>query len=206
MGPFRCQRDRVRILRSFAPRFFVQGFWKEMTILKLSLKTTQLAVSIGHIQGCELTNCACVVRLNQPPRNGRILKHPRMLRPLAQWWAKRKYIWKLEMEAGTNEVNAALSARRAEEKRKFVEQLNKEAQGIEDNIVVEEAKPEYQALAGQEKYEADREKNEAKKIVASKRQLAEEEAKNAEGGEETAKHFRAQASNARTVADKIRSL
>ena len=129
-----------------------------------------------------------------------------MLRLLARFWAKRKYIWTLETEAAANELNAGLSARRADEKKKLVAQLNDETEAIYKNIEAQEQSEEYKALAGQDKYEADREKNDAKKIAESKRQTAAEEEKNAENGEATAKHFRQQAANSRATADRIRKL
>jgi len=57
-----------------------------------------------------------------------------MLRFIATWWAKRVYIFKLEIEAATNDINAKLSANLAQEKREVVDQLNKEADAIEENI------------------------------------------------------------------------
>jgi hypothetical protein len=129
-----------------------------------------------------------------------------MLRPLARFWAKRRYIWTLETEAAANEINARLSAKRAAEKRTLVAQLNSEADAIEKQITEGQESEEYKSLAGQEKYEADREKNDAKKIVESKRQTAAEEEKNAENGEATAKTFRQQAANSRATADRIRNL
>jgi hypothetical protein len=105
-----------------------------------------------------------------------------------------------------HEMNAGLSARRADEKRKLVAQLNAEADAIDKQISEGQQSEEYKTLAGQDKYEADREKNDAKKIAESMRQLAEEEAKNAENGESTAKHFRQQAANGRATADRIRKL
>jgi hypothetical protein len=36
-------------------------------------------------------------------------------------------VWKLEVEAATNEVHTALAARNAQTKRDLIEQLNKEA-------------------------------------------------------------------------------
>jgi hypothetical protein len=53
---------------------------------------------------------------------------------IARWWGKRAYVWKLEVEAATNDINAKLSANLANEKRELVEQLNKEADAIEANI------------------------------------------------------------------------
>ena len=60
-----------------------------------------------------------------------------MIKLLAKWWAKRTYIWKLEMEGGANEINAKLSAERAGDKRKLVVRLNGEAQQIDDHIAHE---------------------------------------------------------------------
>ena len=82
----------------------------------------------------------------------------------------------MELEAATNDINAQLAENRAKEKRAFVDQLNREADDIDANIVKEEATDEYKALTGQEKYEADKEKDDAKKIAANKRQQAEQEA------------------------------
>lgn len=124
-----------------------------------------------------------------------------MTRFFARFWAKRKYIWKLETEASTIDLSAQLSANRAAEKRAPVEQLNKEADRIESNIKAESEKPEYKVLQGQEKYKADKKKHEAEKIVHSKRQQAAEESKALSDCEATAQHFRGRANNSRLVAD-----
>ena len=81
-----------------------------------------------------------------------------------------------------------------------------EADDIEANIAKEEATDEYKALAGKEKYEADKEKDDAKKIAAQKRRTAEQEATNTTEGQKTAPYFRGMADNSRLVADKIRKL
>lgn len=57
-----------------------------------------------------------------------------MLRTIAKWWAKKKYIWKQEVEASTAELHAGLSFRLAGEKRALIAQLNKDAEDIENNI------------------------------------------------------------------------
>jgi hypothetical protein len=129
-----------------------------------------------------------------------------MTRLLARFWAKRRYIFNQELEAATSDLNAGLSARRAREKRDLVAQLNAEADAIEEHIKLKEDSDEYKALAGQDKYEGDQEKKAAQKIAESKRQLAAEEEKLIEGGEAAAKHFRQQAANGRTTAEKLRSL
>jgi hypothetical protein len=61
-------------------------------------------------------------------------------------------------------------------------------------------------MSGQEKYESDKERGEAEKIVANKRQQAKAEEDNAAGSEKTAKYFLDQATNSRAVADKIKKL
>jgi hypothetical protein len=61
-------------------------------------------------------------------------------------------------------------------------------------------------MTGQEKYEADKEKDHAKKIAAQKRQQAEQEATNATEGQKTPQYFRDLANNSRIVADKICNL
>jgi len=61
-------------------------------------------------------------------------------------------------------------------------------------------------MTGQEKYESDKERKDAETMAEQNRQLATEKEKTAEGGEQTAKTFRAQAENARLVAEKIRNL
>jgi hypothetical protein len=129
-----------------------------------------------------------------------------MIRTFAKWRAKRQYVWKLELEAATQDINAQLATNRAKEKRAFIEQLNREADDIEANIAKEEATDEYKALTGQDKYEADKEKHDAKTIAKQKRKQAEDEANNVSEGEKTAQFFRSNAQNSRIVADKIRHL
>jgi hypothetical protein len=129
-----------------------------------------------------------------------------MIRFTARFWAKRRYIFNMELEAATHDLNASLSALRAREKRGLVEQLNAEADAIDTNIKTQEESEEYKALTSQEKYEADKEKRAAKNIAESKRQAATEEAKLIEGGDATAKHFRQQAAKSRATAEKLRKL
>jgi hypothetical protein len=129
-----------------------------------------------------------------------------MLKLIARIIAKQQYIFKLEHEGATNEINAQLAQNRAQEKRLYIEQLNKEADAIEENIAKEEETDEYKALAGQEKYEADREKADARKIAGEKRRVATEEANNVSEGGKTAQYFRSMAQNSRVIADKIRHL
>jgi hypothetical protein len=57
-----------------------------------------------------------------------------MLRAIAKIYAKLSYLFALEVESAKNEINAATAKRKADEKRKLVEQLNAEADAIEKNI------------------------------------------------------------------------
>jgi hypothetical protein len=61
---------------------------------------------------------------------------------------------------------------RAKEKRQLQARLNNDADTSEQNIAKEKLAPEYLKLEGQEKYEADREKNEAWKIITDYRTQA----------------------------------
>ena len=92
-----------------------------------------------------------------------------MLRFIARIWAKQSYIFRLESEAQTNLINSGLAAKRAAEKRAYIAQLENEAAAIEANIAREIETEEYKNLTGQEKYEADREKREAEKVIEDKR-------------------------------------
>lgn len=60
-----------------------------------------------------------------------------MIRLLARWWAKRMYIWKLEIEAGAADINAKLSDGNAANRRKTIALLNDQAQQIDDHIAHE---------------------------------------------------------------------
>lgn len=69
-----------------------------------------------------------------------------------------------------------------------------------------EATDDYKALTGQDKDEADKEKDDAKTIAAQKRKQAQDEATNVSEGEKTARFFRSNAENGRLAADKIRTI
>jgi hypothetical protein len=62
-----------------------------------------------------------------------------MIRFFANWRAKRAYIWRSEVKARTNEINAYLSLLNRKQKLTLVEQLNKDADAIEQNIKTESA-------------------------------------------------------------------
>jgi hypothetical protein len=129
-----------------------------------------------------------------------------MLKLLATWWANRKYLFNEYVEAETNDIKARVVESRIAEMKSDAKQLIAEAEEIEANIKREEATPEYQALVKQKKYEADKEKREAEKIAANKRQTA----KQAEDGVaqilEIAKFFRRNAAASRETAERVRNL
>jgi len=57
-----------------------------------------------------------------------------MFRIIAKWYAKRQYIWRQEVDAATNELNAGLSSKLSTEKRALIDQLYKEADDIDKRI------------------------------------------------------------------------
>jgi len=57
-----------------------------------------------------------------------------MLRIMARWFAKKRYLWTQECEAATADLHAGLSLKLAAEKRAKIVQLNKEADDIDVNI------------------------------------------------------------------------
>jgi hypothetical protein len=57
-----------------------------------------------------------------------------MIRILARWWAKRKYVWKEELDAALKDLNASAAQAQAGKRRKEVERLTAEADGIEASI------------------------------------------------------------------------
>ena len=57
-----------------------------------------------------------------------------MFRIIAKWFAKRQYIWRQEIEAATNELNASLSSNLSVEKRDLIGRLNSEADDIDKRI------------------------------------------------------------------------
>lgn len=130
-----------------------------------------------------------------------------MLRIIAKWWAKRRYIWKEEFEAGVAELNAKAALSQAQDKRDLIAQVTKEADIIEDNIKRVAAEDATKELTGQEKYESDRERKDAEKILESKRQMAEKvlPAEIKKHGE-TANHFHRQAAQSRAFADRLKRL
>ena len=129
-----------------------------------------------------------------------------MLGLFARWRAKRRYIWKELFESSIADLQAGLAESRAKEKLDGAEVLLKEADGIESTIAREEATPEYKALEGKELYEANREKNEALKIIASKRQEAAQEREQAQGSMDTAEMFPRPAVPSGETAERLRNL
>ena len=140
-----------------------------------------------------------------------------MLRIISRWWARLSYLWTLEVEAEKNLINAATAKRNAEEKRALVAKLNAEADAIEQNVKQVESEEEerkkgedYLKLSDKEKYEDERaskkEKDGALQMIAEKRKLAQEEAKNVSNAEQVAQVLRGRAADSRSFADKIRQI
>ena len=119
---------------------------------------------------------------------------------------KRRYIFKEFCEAALADLQADLASQRANEKRALVLQANKESDGIEENIKRVAAEDAGKEISPKEKYENDRERNEAEKIVASKRQFAKQQEEEAKGSDDTVKMFRKQAAKSREVAERLRRL
>jgi hypothetical protein len=57
-----------------------------------------------------------------------------MIRILAKIWAKTSYIFSFEAQAQKSELSAALASKNAQEKRDLIEQLNTDADTMEDRI------------------------------------------------------------------------
>jgi hypothetical protein len=72
-----------------------------------------------------------------------------MIGLFAKLWTRHAYVFKLEAEAATHDLHAALSLQRAAENRNLIVQFNQEADVIEENIKREEATPEYLGARGQ---------------------------------------------------------
>ena len=129
-----------------------------------------------------------------------------MFEIITKWRARRAYVRKERWDAAVADIQAALAADRAHEKRNLIAKMNIDADAIDSHIAAQMETEEYKALQGQEKYEADRERNEATKIAQSKRETAKQLEEDAKGGEDTAKHFRRQAQASRETAERLRGL
>lgn len=140
-----------------------------------------------------------------------------MLRIFSKWWARLSYLWVLEIEGHKNDLNAATAKRNADEKRKLVAQLNAEADAMEANVKKVETEEdarmhtlEWQELTPKEQYEdqqaSKKEKDAALQMIAEKRKLAEQEAKNVSDAEQVAQVLRGRAADSRAFADKIRQI
>jgi len=110
----------------------------------------------------------------------------------------------LEVEGRKSEINASLAKANAEASRKLVDQLNAEADAIEENVkkveaeeVARKSAPEYRKLTKQEKYDDERnskkEKDAAVQMVIEKRNLARQEIENVKNREQVAQTLRATA-------------
>jgi hypothetical protein len=62
--------------------------------------------------------------------------------------ARRKYIWREELNAAVQDLQADLSASRAKDKRDLIGQLNREADALDAHIAIQLETPEYKALEG----------------------------------------------------------
>jgi hypothetical protein len=125
---------------------------------------------------------------------------------LINWRARRAYARKELWSAAVADIQADLCVSRANEKAKALSELTMDADAIDAHIAKEMETPEYKALEGQEKYEADKERKQAEKIAESKRQTAKQLEDEVKGGMDTAKHFRHQAATSRETAQRLRNL
>ena len=57
-----------------------------------------------------------------------------MIRIIARFWAKKKYVWREELDAATKDLNASAAQYRAGERRQAIAKLNAEADAIDANI------------------------------------------------------------------------
>jgi len=130
-----------------------------------------------------------------------------MIRALAKFWAKRRYIWKQEFEAAITKINASSAASaRAIEKRLLVARLHAQADAIDQsikNVAEDETKKE---MTGQEKYESDRERREVEKMSVDYRAQAKQLETDIQGHEDTVKAFTKQPAQGREFVDLLRKL
>ena len=63
-----------------------------------------------------------------------------MIRIFAQWWARKKYVFREEMDAALKDLNASAAQYRAGERREAITKLTAEADAIEASIKEADAK------------------------------------------------------------------
>ena len=168
-----------------------------------------------------------------------------MLRALATWIAKWKYVWNKETEAGLNTWSARVSERKAKETRDNVAKLKAGADELEahikkvaemeekgfwlcdsghekqDAFIPESADDttrrcldckapakfiKRSEMSGQEKYESDKDRQEAEQMLAARRKEIEDKETEAAQQDATTNYFRQQAESSRKLADSIRKL
>jgi transcription initiation factor IIE alpha subunit len=161
-----------------------------------------------------------------------------MIRFFAKIVAKLQYRWRQEVEAASNDLNALLALKTAEDKRAVASRIKVEADKMDARIKevgeleekgywlcrnghepteplntgtlpdvvcpVCEGKLQFikrSEMSGQEKYESDKERNEAQRIADEKRAQAKTQEDSAVESERAAKYFRNLAQSNRNVAD-----
>ena len=129
-----------------------------------------------------------------------------MFQLIAKIYAKRRYLWKETVEAELNEIAARISAQNADDKRAVIEQLTADAYAIDKSIAAGMEDESYKVLEGQEKYEADRERNDAEKVADGKRQFAKKLEGEIEEHMKTVEYFRKIATSHRNLADSVHRL
>jgi len=182
-----------------------------------------------------------------------------MLRAIATWFARWKYVLAKEQEAGLNLWSARVAEQKAKETRALIPELEQEADELEARIKqmaeMEEkgfwlcdnghdkpkctlalcdehegsmckecktgavgdvpnceqcGKPmksiKRSEMTGQEKYESDKDRKDAEKLLAGRRQEITDKETEAGQQDATAKYFRQQSESSRRLADSLRKL
>jgi hypothetical protein len=168
-----------------------------------------------------------------------------MLRAIATWIARWKYVWNKETEAGLNEWSARVSEQKAQESRGLITKMKQEADDLEARIkhmtemeekgfwLCENGHEETQGreaepkeggqwvckecfkplkyvkrdlMTGQEKYDSDKDRKDAEKLLAARRQEITDKETEADQQGATAKYFRQQSESSRRLADSLRKL
>ena len=166
-----------------------------------------------------------------------------MLRAIATWFAKWKYVWNKETEAGMHTWSARVAEMNAQANRDLIAKLKQDADALDarikqvaemeekgywlcdnghepekarpsetstDNLCPEcGAKVEWirrENMTGQEKYESDKDRKDAEKLLAARREEIGNKETEAGQQEATGKYFRQQAESGRRLADSLRKL
>lgn len=167
-----------------------------------------------------------------------------MLRAIATWIARWRYVWNKETEAGLNEWSARVSEQKAKESRGLIAKLKQDADELEIRIknmaemeengfflcenghekngafqpdadgasrkCIECSTPvkfiKRSEMTGQEKYDSDKDRKDAEKLLAGRRQEITDKETEAGQQETTGKYFRQQSESSRRLAESIRKL